>query len=151
MNYDKLVQQLRNQTQGITQYETAFIILCDANNKVIHRKKLTDYHSNQVLLSKKEIHSDIIKYKAAKVIIAHNHPNGNLKASPLDIVLATQLFQMLPIIGVELDAFIIFSNTSYDAIIHNADYSLDMKYKARKLKEAGEKLKERTAHWKNVF
>lgn len=50
---------------------------------------------------------------ASSVIVAHNHPGGNLKPSISDIHLTKQLYDGLFLIGLQLDDHIILTKNGY--------------------------------------
>lgn len=68
----------------------------------------------------REVFADAIADRAAAVILAHNHPSGNLDPSPEDLALTRQLVEAGKILGIEV-----------------LDHVIVTKHGHRSLKEAG--------------
>jgi len=69
----------------------------------------------------REVFADAIADRAAAVILAHNHPSGNLEPSPEDLALTRQLVEAGKILGIEvLDHLIVTKggHTSLKALGH---------------------------------
>lgn len=61
----------------------------------------------------REVFADALTDRASAVIVAHNHPSGDLEPSPSDINITTQLKAAGSIVGIELLDHIIFNRTAY--------------------------------------
>jgi DNA repair protein RadC len=61
----------------------------------------------------REVFADALSDRASAVIVAHNHPSGDLEPSPSDINITTQLKAAGSIVGIELLDHIIFNRTGY--------------------------------------
>ncbi len=68
---------------------------------------------NRTLVHPREIYSDPIKDRAAAIVIAHNHPSGNLEPSQEDIEITGRIKQAGEILGIQLLDHIIFSENAY--------------------------------------
>ncbi len=58
-----------------------------------------------------------LKTLATGLILAHNHPSGNLKPSEVDIGLTKKIKQSAKLMGIELLDHIIISNEGYFSFI----------------------------------
>ena len=68
---------------------------------------------NRTLVHPREIFSDPLKDRAAAVIIAHNHPSGNIEPSQEDIDITRRIKSAGLILGIELLDHIIFTDKAY--------------------------------------
>jgi len=68
---------------------------------------------NRTLVHPREIFSDPLKDRAAAVLIAHNHPSGNIEPSQEDIEITRRIKSAGIILGIELLDHIIFTENAY--------------------------------------
>ncbi len=68
---------------------------------------------NRTLVHPREIYSDPIKDRAAAIIIAHNHPSGNIEPSLEDTDITLRIKKAGEILGIQLLDHIIFSGNAY--------------------------------------
>ena len=68
---------------------------------------------NRTLVHPREIYSDPLKDRAAAVLIAHNHPSGNIEPSQEDIEITRRIKNAGVILGIELLDHIIFTDKAY--------------------------------------
>jgi DNA repair protein RadC len=68
---------------------------------------------NRTLVHPREIFSDPLKDRAAAIVIAHNHPSGNIEPSQEDIEITKRIKSAGTILGIELLDHIIFTGEAY--------------------------------------
>ncbi len=68
---------------------------------------------NRTLVHPREIFPDPLKDRAAAVLIAHNHPSGNIDPSQEDIEITRRIKNAGVILGIELLDHIIFTESTY--------------------------------------
>jgi DNA repair protein RadC len=61
----------------------------------------------------REVFADVIFERASAVIVAHNHPQGELKPSGEDIQITKQLKEAARVLGLSLLDHIIFNTKGY--------------------------------------
>jgi DNA repair protein RadC len=61
----------------------------------------------------REVFADALADRASGIIVAHNHPEGNLEPSEADIDITLQLRQAGEIMGIELLDHIVFNRKAY--------------------------------------
>ncbi len=71
---------------------------------------------NKTLVHPREVFSTAISIRATSVIIAHNHPSGNLKPSKDDFETTKKISDAGKILGINVLDHIIFSSESYYSI-----------------------------------
>jgi DNA repair protein RadC len=67
----------------------------------------------------REVFADVISERASAVIVAHNHPHGELKPSNEDIQITKQLKEAARILGLSLLDHIIFNTKGYFSFAEN--------------------------------
>ena len=68
---------------------------------------------NRTLVHPREVFSDPIRMRATAIILAHNHPSGNLDPSPDDMEVTLRLKKAGLLLGIEVLDHIIFSSEDY--------------------------------------
>lgn len=80
----------------------------NARNQLLHKETISVGTLNASLVHPREVFKPAIDHLSAGVIVAHNHPSGNLEASEEDIKMTEKLKRAGEILGVEvLDSLII--------------------------------------------
>ena len=67
------------------------VLMLDVKNRLIGTQTITIGTATETLVHPREIFRESIRQGACKLIIAHNHPSGNLEPSDADIELTKQL------------------------------------------------------------
>ena len=67
----------------------------------------------------REVFSDVISERASAVIIAHNHPVGDLAPSKDDMEITNQINAASKVLGINLLDHIIFNSKSYYSFVEN--------------------------------
>ena len=97
-------------------------LLClslDGNNRLITRRTVTIGLLDVSLAHPREIFAGPLKDRAATVIIAHNHPSGEVEPSKQDIATTQQLIAAGQILGIPLYDHIIISAKEYYSFRYN--------------------------------
>ncbi len=97
-----------------------FIVLClNGAHCVIHKHVVFVGFVNKSLVHPREVFSLAFQHRCAALIIAHNHPSGNVKPSPEDIEVTKMLIAVSHIMAVPILDHIIFSmHTHYSFASH---------------------------------
>jgi len=70
-------------------------VYLDANNRLVHKETITIGTLNQSLVHPREVFLPAFKRDGvASVIVAHNHPSGNLSVSSEDIQVTRRLVKV---------------------------------------------------------
>jgi DNA repair protein RadC len=92
--------------------ENMMVALLNQRNQVIKRVLVHVGTLNSCPAHSREIFREAVKNNAASVIIAHNHPSGNITPSPQDIDLTKRVVKAGKILGIPvLDHVIVASGT----------------------------------------
>lgn len=100
---DYLTLQLRDKP-----YEAFFGMFLDSKHRVIHHQELFRGTIDNATVPVREVVKEALKYNAAAMIVAHNHPSGVAEPSRADKSLTRTLFLALGMVGVKLlDHFVV--------------------------------------------
>lgn len=61
----------------------------------------------------REVFADAIADRAAAIIVAHNHPSGQLEPSPEDLAITRRLYEAGQLLGIELLDHLIVTKTGW--------------------------------------
>ena len=87
------------------------IFYLDTQNQIIKREIISVGTLNESLIHPREVFEPAVRYSTAQIIMAHNHPSGNLEPSPEDIVVSKRLIDAGNLLGIEvLDHIIVTKN-----------------------------------------
>ena len=96
------------------EHEIFACLLLDNNHKLLKFKTLFTGTVNQAQIYPRIVAQTCLKYNAAAIILAHNHPSGCLKASESDKIITKKLINVLGLIDVRvLDHFIVGKKDVY--------------------------------------
>ena len=72
---------------------------------------------NRALVHPREVYADPITDRASAVIVAHNHPSGNLIPSQDDLDVTLQLQEAGKTLGIKLLDHLIFDESEYYSLM----------------------------------
>jgi DNA repair protein RadC len=96
--------------------ETLQILTLDGSHAPISVHTITVGLVNQSQLHCREVFRKAISDNAVSIMIAHNHPSGNLKASDADIQSTIKLYKASKIIGITLIDHLIITKNEFLSI-----------------------------------
>lgn len=104
---------LKNYLEDL-QTEEFWAIFLNQSNKVIHTQRLSSGGINQAVVDIRILFKNAMEFLATGVIIAHNHPSGNLKPSSEDLHITKKIKEAGKILDIQLlDHLIITQNHYY--------------------------------------
>ena len=80
--------------------EHYLVIALDARNRAVGTKIVTTGTASACLVHPREIFHAAIVFSAVSLIVAHNHPSGDVEQSPEDIALADRLRSAGDLMGI---------------------------------------------------
>jgi DNA repair protein RadC len=95
------------------QQEHFVCISLNGANEVIERRTVTVGLLDKSQVHPREVFADVITDRAASVILAHNHPSGELKPSDSDLKIHGQLTEAGRILGIRILDHVIVSKKGY--------------------------------------
>ena len=106
-----LSQDLMWQTQ-----ERFAVLLLDVKNRLIGTQVITIGTATETLAPPREIFREVIRHGATRVVVAHNHPSGNVEPSAQDIDLTRQLLAGAQFLGIPLLDHLILGNGNHQSL-----------------------------------
>ncbi len=88
---DAYMVLLSNWSEGIDLFEEFYILLLDRSNRAMGRYRVSQGGIAGTVVDAKLVFAAALKGRAASIVLAHNHPSGNLKPSQADIDLTRKL------------------------------------------------------------
>lgn len=92
------------------------VLLLDVKNRLIGTQVITIGTATETLASPREIFREVIRQGATRVIVAHNHPSGNVEPSVQDIDLTRQLLAGAQFLGIPLLDHLILGDGNHQSI-----------------------------------
>lgn len=100
-------------TMGFKKYEQLRILYLDRKNRLISDEMMQRGTIDRVAIYPREIVKNCIAKSASAIIMVHNHPSGEAKPSPEDIILTEKVFAALLAIGAVLHDHIIVAQDKH--------------------------------------
>ena len=98
---------------GDRQQEHFIIVMLNGAHELMGVNVVTVGLVNRTIVHPREVFSEPIKLRATAIVLAHNHPSGNLEPSPDDIETTLRIRKAGLILGIEVLDHIIFSTDAY--------------------------------------
>ncbi|MCL2352486.1 MAG: DNA repair protein RadC [Firmicutes bacterium] len=95
--------------------ELFYLICLDSQRKLIHAAKISEGTVDETPVYIREINHAIIRYKAASVILAHNHPGGSTASSASDREATKKIMDAAGYMNVEVVDHIIVAGDKYSS------------------------------------
>jgi DNA repair protein RadC len=95
------------------------VFFLDSRNQQIHREIISIGTINASLVHPREVFEPAVKYLAVQVILAHNHPSGELEPSEEDLTVNKRLVEAGKLLGIEVLDHIIVTKDSFSSFKEN--------------------------------
>ncbi len=92
------------------------VILLDVNNCLVGTQIITIGTATETLAPPREIFREVLRQGATRLIIAHNHPSGNIEPSEEDIGLTEQLLKGAQYLNIPLLDHLILGNGDHQSL-----------------------------------
>ncbi|AFZ36218.1 DNA replication and repair protein RadC [Stanieria cyanosphaera PCC 7437] len=92
------------------------VLMLDVKNCLIGTQVITIGTATETLVHPREIFRETIRQSATKLIVAHNHPSGNLEPSQADLELTEQLLQGGSYLDIPLLDHLILGNGNHQSL-----------------------------------
>ena len=111
---EKAVEQLVDIRDKRQEYFVCLTL--DGANRLIAKRIITIGTLTASLVHPREVFAEAITDRAASIIVAHNHPSGNLEPSQADREVTERLRDAGDLLGVKLIDHIVVTKDSYSSI-----------------------------------
>jgi len=85
----------------------------DTQNRLIERQIISIGTLNASLVHPREVFEPAVVLHAASIIVAHNHPSGEIEPSDDDLAITRRLEEAGRILGIELSDHVVFSSSGF--------------------------------------
>lgn len=109
-----LIRHIADRTQ-----EHFLCVSLNGANEVIQVRTVSVGLVNRALVHPREVFADPITDRAAAIVVAHNHPSGNLMPSQDDLAVTRQLTESGKTLGIRVLDHIIFNRESYYSLLEH--------------------------------
>jgi len=99
--------------------EHFIVISLNGGHEVNAVREITKGLINKTVVHPREVFADPITDRACAVIVAHNHPSGNLEPSEEDLDITKRLRQSGDILGIPVLDHLVFSETGYFSFVEH--------------------------------
>jgi len=106
--YEHIVKFLGN-----LPYETFYIILLDNNTQLIKTARISEGGISGTLVDLKKVYKIALDNYTSSLILAHNHPSGNLQPSSQDKILTKKIIEAGKILDIKVLDHLIIGWGSY--------------------------------------
>ena len=114
LNSSAAVAKYLQKSIGREKKEHFVMLSLDTRNNLIKKSGISIGTLNASIVHPREVFKEAIQCSAANIIIAHNHPSGDVNPSSEDIEMTKRLKEAGKILGIEiLDHVIVAKNTHY--------------------------------------
>jgi DNA repair protein RadC len=107
---------------GDRQQEYFFSICLNGAHEVIDVKTVSKGILNRAIIHPREIFSTAIELRSASIVVAHNHPSGNLEPSKEDRDITYRLQEAGMLLGIELLDHVVFSHKGYFSFLEEGEF-----------------------------
>ena len=99
------------------QQEHFVCLTLDGANRLIAKRVISIGTLTASLVHPREVFADAIADRAASIIVAHNHPSGDLRPSSADMAVTERLKQAGELLGIELIDHLILTKDGFRSLI----------------------------------
>ncbi len=92
------------------------VLLLDTKHRLIGTQVITIGTATETLAHPRDIFREVIRQGATRLIVAHNHPSGNVDPSPEDIALTRQLLTGAQFLSIPLLDHVILGNGNHRSL-----------------------------------
>lgn len=101
------------------QHEEFYVLYLNNKNEIITHKQISKGGMTSTIADGKIIFRNALQFHATALILSHNHPSGNKKASQQDIELTKSLMQFSKCIDIKILDHLIFTDNGYFSFADN--------------------------------
>jgi DNA repair protein RadC len=119
LNSPQVVKHYLQLLIGNKSFETFVVLFLDVKNRLIHSEELFRGSLTHASVYPREIVKRALHHNCAAVILAHNHPSGNIEPSSADITLTNELKKSLALVDIKvLDHIVVAGNNAHSFAEH---------------------------------
>jgi DNA repair protein RadC len=97
--------------------EKAWVLALNTSNRLIGVNLVSEGSLNQTIVHPREVFQFALLSNANSIVFVHNHPSGELRASPADITISKQLQEAGKLLNIKLLDSIIVTEEGYLSLL----------------------------------
>jgi len=98
---------------GLLDREMMIVVHLNTRNEIVAIEPTNTGDLNSCSITMRELFKGAILSNAASIIVAHNHPSGDVSPSPEDVAVTVGIRQAGELLGIELLDHLVFSDTGW--------------------------------------
>lgn len=106
---------------GKEEQEHFIVVMLDGAHQIKNVKVVSIGLVNRTLVHPREVYAPAIENRATSIIIAHNHPSGNLEPSADDLEVTLRIKRAGQLLGIELLDHLIFNSDNYRSLAETGE------------------------------
>lgn len=106
---------------GKEEQEHFIVVMLDGAHQIKNVKVVSIGLVNRALVHPREVYAPAIENRATSIIIAHNHPSGNLEPSADDLEVTLRIKRAGQLLGIELLDHLIFNSDNYRSLAETGE------------------------------
>lgn len=91
-------------------------LFLNARNQLLHKETISIGTLTASLVHPREVFEPALRYSAASILVAHNHPSGETEPSDQDIEITRRLLEAGSLLGIDLIDHVIVSSSGYSSL-----------------------------------
>jgi len=96
--------------------EKVVALYLDARNRPVHRELVSVGGLRASVIQPRDVLAPALRFPAAAIILAHNHPSGDTRPSPEDIDVTRQLAAAAALLGLALADHLVVSGSRFTSL-----------------------------------
>ena len=109
----QLVQEYLRITFATLEHEVFCVLLLDTHHRLLSFQEMFRGTIDGAAVFPREVVKEVLKYNAAAVIFAHNHPSGRAEPSVADECITRRLKEALALIDVHVLDHLVVAGTAF--------------------------------------
>ncbi len=101
--------------------EHFLVVMLNGAHELIGVNLVTLGLVNRTLVHPREVFAEPLKVRATAIVLAHNHPSGNLEPSPDDLEVTLRIRRAGQLLGIDVLDHIIFSSDAYRSMMETGE------------------------------
>ena len=107
---------------GSRKQEHLIVVMLNGAHELIGLNVVTIGLVNRTLVHPREVFAEPLKERATAIVLAHNHPSGNLEPSSDDLEVTHRSRKAGMLLGIEVLDHIIFSSDGYRSMMESGEF-----------------------------
>ncbi|MCD6345894.1 MAG: DNA repair protein RadC [Bacteroidales bacterium] len=95
--------------------EHLIALYLNAKNQLIHKETISIGTLDASLVHPREVFKPAIDYLAASIVLAHNHPSGDIEASEDDMLITRRIIETGGVVGINVSDCLIITKDNFQS------------------------------------